>query len=344
MKRHLKSNDPRISGFSLVEIVVASSIAAMVVSASVSMLGTIATNRANIEKDGLIVLPQATAQAIGIPIPASDEPGYVDPESPTYIPPWERQIPFAPSIALSRDMELLRSELVEDISHAAAVFCVGRNNNESFRAVEIPYSFQRDARELAKPGRFEALLNSAHGTDIFVPYRGAAPAIPGTGGNPDPMTNYSIYVIGSQTSSAGNDPNILRILALYEVDFVKIADPSGTYVYMKQWIQQGINPTLTIGIDAIEVFYPQELGAQDFYPPFVQFERADRNKTFESGLAQFKIAENKPFYFAWFPDPAAPLLETPSLPAAASTGVRSSYASVSARTPYFFVIPMFPAL
>ena len=344
MKRILKTYRPRTSGFSLVEVLIASAIAAMVVSSSVSMLGTIATNRANIEKDGLIILPEPIARTIGIPIPASGEPGYVDPASPDYIPPWERQIPFAPSISLSRDMEILRSELTEDISHAAAVFCVGRNSNDSYRAVEIPYSHESDARQLAEPGRFEAVLNAAHGSDIFVPYRGAAPVIPAGGGGTSPMTNYSIYVIGSQSSSNGNDPDILRVVALYEVDFVPISDPVGTYVYMKQWVQLGAETMLTIGADAIEVFYPKETGDQNFYPPFVQFERADRRKTAESGIDQFKIAENKPFYYVWFPDPAAPLLEVPNLPAAASSGIRSEFASVSARTPYFFVVPMFPAL
>ncbi|MDB4673253.1 prepilin-type N-terminal cleavage/methylation domain-containing protein [Verrucomicrobiales bacterium] len=344
MKSSSNLNHQCTSGFSLVEILIASSIAAMVVSASVSMLGTIATNRANMEKDGLIILPQATAQSIGIPIPAVGDPGYVDPASPDYIPPWDRQIPFAPSISLSRDMEILRSELVEDVSHAAAVFCVGRNSNDSYRNVAIPYPLGNDARQLAEPGRFEEVLNAAHGTDIFVPYRGAAPAIPAGGGGPDLMTNYSIYVIGSQTNSSGNNPNILRVLALYEVDFVPITSPEGTYVYMKQLVQLGNDPILTIGADAIEVFYSRDAGEQNFYPPFVQFERADRQKTIEPGVDQFKLAENKPFYFVWFPDPAAPLLEVPNLPAAASSGVRSAYASVSARTPYFFVIPMFPAL
>ena len=313
----------------------------MVVSASVSMLGTIATNRANMEKDGLVVLPELLAQSLNLVYPLPADPGYIVPQTPDTV---ERQIPFAPSISLSRDMEILRSELVEDISHAAAVFCVGRNSNDSYRNVEIPYPFQNDARQLAEPGEFEAVLNAAYGTDIFEDYRGAAPVIPAVGTDPSPMTNYSIYVIGSQTSSSGNNPNVLRVNALYEVDFVPIADPAGTYVYIKQLVQQGNDPVLSIGTDAIEVFYPQGDGVQNFYPPFVQFERVDRDKTLEPGADDFKVAENKPFYFLWFPDPAAPLLEAANLEAAARAGVRSEYESVSSITPYFFVVPMFPAL
>ena len=241
-------------------------------------------------------------------------------------------------------MEILRSELVEDISHAAAVFCVGRNSYDSFREVEIPYAHDNDARQLAEPGRFEEVLNAAKGADIFVPYRGAAPVLPPSGESPNPITNYSIYVLASQTALSGVNPDMLRVLALYEVDFVPVADPAGTYVYIKQLVQRGTNTNLSIGVDGVEVFYPEEAGVQAFHPPFVQFERADRRKTDEGVADQFKVAENKPFYFAWFPDPAAPLLEAPVLPAAAGAGVRNAYEGVSARTPYFFVIPMFPAL
>ena len=94
LKRFHQPIHPCSSGFSLVEILIASSIAAMVVSASVTMIGTIATNRANIEKDGLIVLPQATAQLIDIPFPVAGDPDFVDPAAPEFIPPWERPDPI----------------------------------------------------------------------------------------------------------------------------------------------------------------------------------------------------------------------------------------------------------
>ena len=342
MKLRSKTPPPCNPGFSLVEILVASAIAAMVVSASVSMLGAIATNRAGIEKTGRIDLTHAVALDIGIPIPAPGEPNYVDPVADPTGGNWVREIQYAPSIALSADMEIIRSELAEDISHAAAVFCVARNSNASYRDVNINYPFGNDARALAEPGRFEALLNSLHGTNIFVPYRGAAPDIAAA---PGPITNYSIYVLNSQTIGQGNNSSSLRVLGLYEVDFVTIANPAGTYVAIKYWNQKGTNVQLGIGSNIVEVFYPQEGGVQDFQPPFVQFERADRQLNAEPGIPginEFKIAQNKPFYFAWFPDPAAPLLEAPSFPPV--TGVRSTYSGVSGRTPYFFVIPMFPAL
>ncbi len=119
----------------------------------------------------------------------------------------------------------------------------------------------------------------------------------------------SIFILGPGLSTG-----TVSVVAIYEIDLVPLALPAGTYVSVRRYV----NGTLD-GVNFYDVFYPQDPGA----PPF----------TFSPLITYAPASGNRPaFYYLCWPDPAEP-----PATAAYATNLRS-------RTPFFFVVPAFPAL
>ena len=82
-----------------------------------------------------------------------------------------------------------------------------------------------------------------------------------------------------------------------------------------------------------------------FTPLFVTFERSTRRAFLETpdSLNRFKAAAERPFYFVWWPDPAARHLGAQPNTLAPSDP-RQAYNHMGGRTAFMFTVPMFPAL
>ncbi|MBU6328305.1 MAG: hypothetical protein KGQ89_11785, partial [Verrucomicrobia bacterium] len=163
-----------------------------------------------------------TAAAIGFAVVsgASTKGGRIDVRLPgathnamygadaSYVTMWPN-----PSYAQAAKARLLRDKLMEDVSAATAVFCLGRNGAGGSRPGQIPItsSSWQDLRGCATPADFRKLLvdNNIAGAGAF--------ATEQTG--PLSTMNATIFVVGGlQSQDAGN--NTLRMVATYEVDFV----------------------------------------------------------------------------------------------------------------------------
>jgi hypothetical protein len=228
---------------------------------------------------------------------------------------------FAPSYGRAAHAEMLRDQFNEDLQHATAVFCLGRNVVNAIRPTTIPLSGTLLGSSVNTPEAFRLLLatNIPASATTFTSYSGASTA-----------TNASIFMLSPSTNATS-----LTVLAVYDIDLTATASPAGTYASVKRY-EAG---TIT---DYYDVFYPSpsSAGIYAFNPLVVFFPRASGNSTNPLGQAA-----ERPFYFVWWPDPASPTLEATSAAATGGAGdPRSAYAAMGGRTSFFFVVPMFPAL
>ncbi|MFZ4681062.1 MAG: type II secretion system protein [Terrimicrobiaceae bacterium] len=232
---------------------------------------------------------------------------------------------FAPSYGRVAQAEILRDAFYEDLSHASAVYCLGRTlqTETAQRPSVIPINFNYDARRLDTPETFRLFLEESvpATAGYFSAYRGASAS-----------PNLSIYILMPSDSSSE-----LWVRAIYEVDFVPAASPDGTYASVRRY--QG-----TACTDYYDIFFPASTGSVAFAPLVAHFERSARLATPEGGSDLLKVAANRPFYFVWWPDPAAPELQARSVEAFPADDPRSAYAAMAGRTSFFLTVPMFPPL
>jgi hypothetical protein len=244
---------------------------------------------------------------------------------------------FAPNYGRVAAAELLRDEFLADLEGANAVFCLGREAANTVHPTTISISSSFQGRSVDSPEAFRTLLASAvpASASIFTAYRGASAA-----------TNASIFILepaDAPRSASGSTPAVLPTLAVravYDIDLTPTTSPAGTYVSVKRYVGSG-EPT-----DFYDVFYPDSAGTIAFSPLVVCFERSVRRSLVEGAtIDRLKQAENRPFYFVWWPDPAAPALEaTGTLPEYDAADPLASYPAMGGRTAFFFVVPMFPSL
>lgn len=307
-RRRCRSGDGTLA-FSFVELLVAISIAAIVMTVSVLAYQTISQSANRLGSYGAVQLASGTMENFyGI--------------SENYVRTY-----FAPSYTRAVEAETLRGDFYEDLEHASAVFCLSRNGRSTIRPVTIPLGTGVDRRALDTPEAFRQFLATAlpDSAAVFDAYRGDAP-----------NANISIFILMPSDNSTE-----LSVRALYEMDFVTSTNPVGTYASVRRY--QG--PTCTSFYD---VFYPApELTAlsRPFLPVLVSFEREARlNVTEGSDVDRFKVAANRPFYFVWWPDPTSPSLEALAKSFTVTGTARDAYAGMGERTAFFLAFPMFPSL
>jgi hypothetical protein len=157
-------------------------------------------------------------------------------------------------------------------------------------------------------------------------------------------TNASIFILKPsavpQSASSGTEVlPTLSVLAVYDIDLTPTTSPAGTYVSVKRY-QSNAEPT-----HYYDVFYAASSGTVPFKPLVVCFERSVRRALVEgNSIDRLKQAAERPFYFIWWPDPAAPELEAYAEPEYSDNDPRASYAAMGGRTAFFFAVPMFPSL
>ncbi len=227
----------------------------------------------------------------------------------------------APNYGRRAAADRLRDLFWEDVGRSSAVFCLGRSGLNEQRPQIIAVAAGAVGRGTDSPDAFRALLPNPA---AFVSYRGASGA-----------QNASVFLL--QPSA---DPEELVVHAIYDVDFVTTTSPKGTYVSVRRYVGTAMT-------DFYDVFYPEIAGGGSvaFSPVVVAFERSARRVSVEGdAVDRLKVARGGPFYFLWWPDPAAMDFGAATVGADGATEARASYAGMGGRTSLFFAVPMFPAL
>lgn len=229
---------------------------------------------------------------------------------------------FAPNFSMAAQAESMRERLQDDLASASAVYCLGRNGRSTFRPSSIAMGSGVDARLLSTPAMFQSYLAALDSSSVsgFTSYQGASTA-----------TNASLFLL-----KASDDTSAVYVSAIYEVDMIPSTNPVGIYASVRRY--EGATCT-----DFYHIFYEGETNT--FQPLMVYFERDATGLTGDVAIDRYKQAANRPFYFMWWPDPAAPRLA--SLPLAESLTTsqpRAGYINMANRTSFFFVLPAFPPL
>ena len=82
----------------------------------------------------------------------------------------------------------------------------------------------------------------------------------------------------------------------FQVDIQSVTQPHGTYATVRRY-------AFSILTDVYDVFYPFEFDTSAFNPLVVNFERKVRVAPgLDDGNNEFRIADQEPFYFMWWPD------------------------------------------
>lgn len=307
----MRNNPPKNStptgrnGFTFVELVVALGIGAAVIMASVLALGAI--GRAT---------PTRIQSNVNIGI--TNMNNFYNLAGTTIA------VSEAPNAAATAMAASLRDRLLADVSAATAIACLPRNRPNLIRPTNLIVPTGLDVRTLISPDRFRTNLidsNSLTYTN-FNPtnsFNGASTA-----------TNLTIYIL----SSASNPTNI-DVRAIYESDFVTVTNsPSGVYACVRRYVGE----TMT---DYYHVFYPGQSNNAFSRPVAAYFTPSSTT----NGDARFRVAERRPFYLVWWPDPASRTLASPYPSEATNSGnARGDYMLQSGATSFFFTLPAFPAL
>ncbi len=306
MRFHFQRRSPA-RGFSLVEIMVASTIAVMIFTTAAILYHAISFHQRRLSVYGPVELG-ASALA--------NYYGMVDTTS--------IDVYSAPHYGRAALAENLRDQFWSDVREASAVYCLGRNGLNSFRPNAIAMPLSTDAKALDTAEAFRQFLEVVEPSSagIFTAYRGASTAPNGT-----------IFVLKPSDNAA-----FLAVRSIYEIDIQATSSPSGTYASVRRYVDGAMT-------SFYDIFYPTEQGVEAFTPLFVQMERRERTVVAETSYDKFKKASTMPFYFIWWPDPGTPNLkgEGNTTTGITSSDPRSAYANMGGKTAYMFTVPMFPA-
>jgi hypothetical protein len=242
-----------------------------------------------------------------------------------------------PNFSCVAEAELLRERFLEDVAQAVAVYPLSRASG-TFNTVR-PYDMNAppSGTVIDTPDAFRTYLLTLYtSASIFTSYRNY----------PATQNSFSIYILGY---SANN--TTIPVTAIYDLDIVP-AQTFGTSTTMGYYVsvRRYVGDEVTNYYDC--VFPLAGDGTDSWYPPIVSFERQSRKGIVEGSttIDRFKIAEEKPFYFIFWPDPSRTSLRLPSgntlsslNPSFATTDPRAAYNHMAGRTAYMFAIPAFPS-
>jgi hypothetical protein len=260
-----------------------------------------------------------------------------------------RETCVAPHYGSLAQAERLRESFNNDVISATAVFCLPRDSFNTWRPATIAYDPDTD-EELDTPQRFRAhiIAKASAPAGLFRDYRN-----PLNTSATAPSANASIFILGYSKLEGK-----LKVNALYDIDVVRFTGsnhPAGFHASVKRYAEDPRGVTHPLSFAAgYDVFYPPSVpnptatsqwATDGFTPLFITFERFTRQAIRETPdtINRFKAAAERPFYFVWWPDPAArhlgaqPNSLSPSDP-------RQAYNHMAGRTSFMFTVPMFPAL
>ena len=281
----------KTSAFTFVELVVALAVGASVVLAAVLAYGAVAHNGFPSVQDENIVVNDNSLQV------------FYGMDSNTI------SVSRAPNFTAAAMAVDMRNRFQDDISHAVAVFCLGRDGTNTLHPVSIPITSSNDVRTWAGRSNFSALLANSN-------------AFTNSTSNAIKGANLSVYVLGPST-----DATHLTVRAVYDTDLVTNTTPAGVYASVRRYVGSDLT-------GYYHIFYASDNWTvpNTFWPLACYFPR------------NFSTWANaKPFYLVWWPDPASATLP-PSANASPGTNIRSSYTNMGGQSSFSFVIPAFPAL
>lgn len=317
-------------GYTSVELLLVVALSALVIGGAVVSYGTLTRSQ------------PSTSALVTVPLGLTRMQNFFNSSAST------SNVAMAPQYGALADAEGLREQFVTDTISATAVFCLPRDNMNTWRPAFIAYDPTLHG-ELDTPQKFRThiVTNTGVAAGLYRDYRN-----PLNDGAAVPQ-NASIFILG-YCKFAG----YLKVNAIYDIDFVRFTaktEPNGTHASVKRYgeVQSPADPTLLTYTGSYEVFYPPSVmdpttatqwATDGFAPLFVTFERATRLALRESTtIDRFKRASERPFYLIWWPDPAARHLGAISN-TLSSTDPRQAYNHMAGRTAFMFVVPMFPAL
>ncbi|MEZ5383876.1 MAG: hypothetical protein R3F13_00015 [Prosthecobacter sp.] len=316
-------------GFTSVELLLVLALSAVVIGGAVMSYGTLVRSQ------------PSTTSTVVVPLGVQRMQNFYGSSGTT------QNVAMAPQYGAVSQAEELREQFVADTLTATAVYCLPRQDINTWRPSVIAYNPALHD-ELDTPQKFLAhiVTNASAPAGLYDDYRN-----PGTS-TPD-RDNASIFILG-YSKYAG----YLKVNAIYDIDVIRFTgtnEPNGIYASVKRYADSlsAVNPSILSYVGGYEVFFPPsvpdprratEWSGDGFTPLFVTFERSARLALRESSsIERFKRAAERPFYFVWWPDPAArhlgPIANT--LP---RTDPRQAYNHMAGRTSLMFTVPMFPAL
>lgn len=315
-------------GFTSVELLLVMALSAVVIGGAVMSYGTLVRSQPSVTTTVVVPLGQQRMQ------------NFYGSNSTT------QNVAMAPQYGALSQAEELREQFVADTLIATAVYCLPRQDINTWRPSVIAYNPALHD-ELDTPQKFRAhiVANAGAPTGLYDDHRN-----PGSG---TLAANASIFILGF-SKYAG----YLKVNAIYDIDVIRFTgtnEPNGIYASVRRYADSlaAVNPAILTYVGGYEVFFPPSVpdprratkwARDEFTPLFVSFERSARLALRESStLERFKRAAERPFYFVWWPDPTArhlgPIANT--LP---RTDPRQAYNHMAGRTNLMFTVPMFPAL
>ncbi len=324
----------RRAGFSLAELLVALALGAAVIGATTVAYGTL-----------LRTQPRAGATAT-ITLTTTLLTAFYGLNQSTL------NVNVAPNYGVLARAENIREKFHADTLGATAVFCLSRATDvpNTYHPFQIAHNPATDTQaHIDGPEKFRAHLvaKALVTATAFTAVRNTSTTAP----------NASIFVLtysDAYTSATGGTGNMLRVKAVYDIDLVRSNSPLGYYASVKRWAAPSATASSTL-TDYYDIFYPLSPQANgtpgawatttdSFLPLWVAFER---NFTTEStSIDAFKKAREHPFYFIWWPDPAAKTLSLYGGTTSAYTVAdpRKNYNLMAGRTSFMFTVPIFPTL
>lgn len=299
----------RRAGFTFVEIVVALGIGAAVITVGVMAYGAIT---------GFGIPHRQANVNIGI---VNAFAFYNQTASP------EVSVGDAPNFAAAAMAGSLRERFLRDISSATAVVCLPRTlaSTAVLRHTNLVIT-NLDARTLVSPDNFRTNLIDPTGA-IFTHFSSATNLVNGATAGPKNLSIYVLYSVANSTN--------ITVDAIYESDWVNVTNaPTGVYASVRRYV--GTNMT-----EYYHVFFSGATNNLTNRPAAAFFTKAGTT----TGAANYRKAESRPFYFVWWPDPMSRTCVSPYPSESTNpSSARADYMLQSGATPYFFVIPAFPAL
>lgn len=219
----------------------------------------------------------------------------------------------------------------EDAGKCSAIYCLPRAQRNTIRGEFLRYTAGDDGSTEAHP-----LLDSPEAFRQFLlEVEDLASAIYDTEIRNVPNANRpntTIFMVSPETS-----PSYIRLLAVYEIDFVDPTNASGTYVTVRRYK----NESLTAYYD----IYYEDGDGDGFSPQFVVFEQESRLAVDEgTAIDRFKVAPYGPFYMMWFPDPSInPYTEPAYTKTESASSPREAYEHMTGKTGFMLTVPIFPS-
>ncbi|MCB1229601.1 MAG: prepilin-type N-terminal cleavage/methylation domain-containing protein [Verrucomicrobiae bacterium] len=299
------------SGFTFVEMLVAMSLSAMFIGTAALALSAITQNGKQF----------STIYEISLGTTVCDN--FYGINSSTV------RTPASPNLGRLAFVHEMRDQFLDDLSRSESVFCLARSGLNSLRPEWLDWPYADPAvtnPTLDSPEAFRQYLANVEPTtaSVFTSYRNVPPST---------APNTTIFLIAPT-----DQPDYLKVQAVYEIDFQTLTDPAGTYASVRRYK----NGALTHYYD---IFYDD--GPEDFLiPSVVAFESRSRlAKNEGAAIDRFKQGPSGPFYLIWWPDPSINPLKTPtaSKPTATSDPLEA-YGHLAGKTGFTLVAPMFPSL